>query len=242
VYPTLADRIVKSHNKSKTSKAHIQIVGPLKLQNELMAWFLHDATGLNCICGKDLDVESLPVQSKSKPVLVLLDCLSSDLSNLGSKLRVLTASGVKNYYLALFNVAAGQSIGNDLVGWGIRGLFYSDDPLTHISKGVMAILNGEFWFSRDTLVKYLLEYSDARGKHRKQNTFLTSRETEILLLLASGVSNNQIAVGLGISPHTVKTHIYNIYSKINVPNRLQAALWAAKNLQVSANPKIVEKS
>jgi DNA-binding NarL/FixJ family response regulator len=238
----LAGRIDKSQKKNKTSKAHIQIVGPLKLQNELLAWFLHDATGLNCICGKDLDVESLPVQSQSKPVLVLLDCLSSDLSNLGSKLRVLTASGVKNYYLALFNVAAGQSIGNDMVSWGIRGLFYSDDPLTHLSKGVMAILKGEFWFSRDTLVKYLLEYSDAKGKQKKPNNFLTSRETEILLLLASGVSNNQIAVGLGISPHTVKTHIYNIYTKINVPNRLQAALWAAKNLQVSSNPKNIENS
>ena len=238
----MADRIGKSQKKSKTPKAHIQIVGPLKLQNELLAWFLHDATGLNCKCGKDLDVESLPVQSKRKPVLVLLDCLSSDLSNLGSKLRVLTASGVKNYYLALFNVAAGQSVGNDLVSWGIRGLFYSDDPLNHISKGVMAIIKGEFWFSRDTLVNYLLEYGDVKGKHKKPDTYLTSRETEILLLLASGVSNNQMAVGLGISPHTVKTHIYNIYSKINVPNRLQAALWAAKNLQVSANPKIVEKS
>ena len=238
----MTDRTGKSQKKIKTSKAHIQIVGPLKLQNELLAWFLHDATGLNCICGKDLDVKSLPVQSKINPVLVLLDCLSSDLSSLGSKLRVLTASGVKNYYLALFNVAAGQSIGNDLVGWGIRGLFYTDDPLVQISKGVMAILKGEFWFSRDTLVKYLLEYGGTNGKHKKPNTFLTSRETEILLLLASGISNNQIAVGLGISPHTVKTHIYNIYSKINVPNRLQAALWAAKNLQVTANPKIVEKS
>lgn len=237
----MTGNIGKAHKKKNASKAHIHIVGPLKLQNELLAWFLQHTTGLTCICCKDLDVESLPSQSKSHPVLVLLDCLNSDLSNFGAKVRVLSASGAKSYYLALFNVAAGQPTGNDLVSWGIRGLFYGDDPLPHISKGVLAILKGEFWFSRDTLVKYLLEHRDSKGNFKKANAFLTSRETEILMLLASGVSNNQIAAGLGISPHTVKTHIYNIYSKINVPNRLQAALWAAKNLQVSSNAKIMRK-
>jgi DNA-binding CsgD family transcriptional regulator len=59
---------------------------------------------------------------------------------------------------------------------------------------------------------------------------LTLREKEILIMIASGVTNRKIGAFLGISTNTVKTHVYNIFSKISVPNRLQAALWAAKYL------------
>jgi LuxR family transcriptional regulator of csgAB operon len=219
--------------KDTVSKADVQIVGPLKLQNELMAWFLCKTTGLNCMSCKDLDIGSISSTNNSKPSMVLLDCLGSNFSQLQSKVHILTDSGKNDKFIALFNVSSGQFVGNDLVSWGIRGLFYNDDPLTHLSKGVLAILRGEFWFSRETLVKYLLDSRHAEGIHTKTDMILTSRETEILVMVASGVSNGQIANVLGISPHTVKTHIYNIYNKINVPNRLQAALWAAKNLQVS---------
>ena len=124
----------------------------------------------------------------------------------------------------------GQPFGNDLVKKGVRGIFYNSDPLPNLAKGVPAILNGELWYSRKDLMKCLLDSNDDNEFALERRGLLTSREKEILILIASGISNIQIADKLNISRNTVKTHLYNIYNKIKVPNRLQAALWAAKHL------------
>jgi DNA-binding NarL/FixJ family response regulator len=74
---------------------------------------------------------------------------------------------------------------------------------------------------------------EKRGKDvpaKKDKALLTSREIEILAMISLGNKNEAIAEKLFISQNTVKTHIYNIFKKIDVPNRLQASLWAAKNL------------
>jgi DNA-binding CsgD family transcriptional regulator/ArsR family metal-binding transcriptional regulator len=58
---------------------------------------------------------------------------------------------------------------------------------------------------------------------------LSSREIEVISLLAHGSTNKQISAELFISPHTVKSHIVNIFSKLGVRDRAQAAVWAAKH-------------
>ena len=59
---------------------------------------------------------------------------------------------------------------------------------------------------------------------------LTVREKQVLSCIASGYTSQAISDELNISMHTVKTHIYNLYRKINATNRLQATLWATKYL------------
>jgi LuxR family transcriptional regulator of csgAB operon len=200
------------------------------LQNKLMAWYLEEKTGRACTCMKELDEASLSDRNGQRTDLVLLDCLGSDYTSLWSTIRALFDVDKTGIYVAIFNMAAGQRFGNDLVKRGVRGVFYDDDPLPNLAKGVPAILEGELWFSRKDLMKCILEADTDSKLAMELKALLTAREREILLLIASGINNSQIADNLNISRNTVKTHLYNIYNKINVPNRLQAALWAAKHL------------
>jgi NarL family two-component system response regulator LiaR len=59
-------------------------------------------------------------------------------------------------------------------------------------------------------------------------THLTERETEVLRLMADGKENAEIAAALFTSPHTVKSHVSNILAKLEVENRIQAAVYAVR--------------
>lgn len=72
-------------------------------------------------------------------------------------------------------------------------------------------------------------------KHNKDNekvtgVKLTLREKEVLIMICSGARNKEIAENLGISPNTVKNHVYRIYKKLKVNNRFQTILWSSKHL------------
>jgi DNA-binding NarL/FixJ family response regulator len=62
------------------------------------------------------------------------------------------------------------------------------------------------------------------------NAALSARELEVLRLTAKGLANKQIARSLGISEHTVKIHLGNVFRRIGVSDRTSAALWARDNL------------
>jgi len=80
------------------------------------------------------------------------------------------------------------------------------------------------------MIKFALEEKWPHRLFKADSATLTSREIEVLSVLVSGAKNEEIAEKLFISPHTVKSHLYAIYKKIDVSNRLQAVLWASENL------------
>ena len=95
-------------------------------------------------------------------------------------------------------------------------------------RAARAVLIGELWYPRHILAQFIDRKDTLPNPVDDTCVMLTRREKEIVFKLAEGYSNLEIARHFRISPHTVKTHTYNIYKKINVSNRLQATLWLDK--------------
>jgi len=210
----------------------LYILGPRRLQNDLLAQFAETDTDLElaCLCCESQEEIPLLVDIQARHTsMILLDCQDSGLDNTLRILEGLEEPYFRHYLVVLFNVKPSAGIEELALQIGVKGFFYSDDPLERIGKGIQMIFGGELWVSREILSK---SYAKSRKGERpllKKDNPLTDRETEILALISAGAKNDQIAEELCISPNTVKTHIYNIFKKISVPNRLQAALWAVKN-------------
>lgn len=210
----------------------IRVIGPRRLQNELMALFLHRETGARCTGVEDPSrLSAKDIREIRDSGLILLDCLDRNAEGFPGALESDLEKTLRGCRVALFNIRAGQGIEEKGLGHGVKGFFYEQDPPERFPRGVRAIFDGELWASREIMAKYIAKdpRRDSMPKE-KDPSLLSPREIEILVMLATGARNGDIAKGLFISPNTVKTHVYNIFKKIGVPNRLQAALWAAKNL------------
>lgn len=211
--------------------AYVHVIGENKLQNDLLLSFLKDKTGFDGKCSNKL--ESLTfIQQKEFPQFFLLDWISINRENIWSEISSWRCKNLSQCYFAFCNVDAKVDIEKLALANKIQGLFYKNDPPHIIPKGICAILNGDLWYSRKSLTKCILEnnHSNNLTVHDTDADLLTLREKEVLALIASGYRNQQIADELCISIHTITTHTYNIYHKINVSNRLQATFWAVKHL------------
>lgn len=224
------DPLPISQEELSLSDKIIFIKSPPRLQDELLLRFIEERTKIKCRRIYDFkDVEIFKDEGSESSMIILLDCSGKNISEIFSELEIDDHELFSKYNVCLFNVPREKGIEIKAIRLGIRGFFYQQDPLQLILKGISLIFSGELFVSRKILAEFVLNNKKVKTPVN-DGIILTAREIEILGLISAGVSNPDIAEKLFISPHTVKTHVYNLFKKINVNNRLQAALWASNNL------------
>lgn len=111
---------------------------------------------------------------------------------------------------------------------GVDGYILKDSESLKLKKAIMAVKDGENYI-QPSLIPALNSQLVNRDSDKDMISSLTNRELEVLVQVANGMFNKEIATNLNISERTVKNHISNIFKKIDVSDRTQAAVFAIKN-------------
>lgn len=172
--------------------------------------------------------EALRVISETRPDVVLLDINMPSMNGIDClkhikkefpdiKVIMLTIHEDAEYLIETINI-------------GAEGYVLKDAEVSSLIKAINNVVNGEVYIHPTLSGILVREYKKKdRNSDEYSENELTKREYEVIRLISKGYNNKEIAIELFISEKTVKNHVSNIFKKIKVTDRTQAALYAIKN-------------
>ena len=110
---------------------------------------------------------------------------------------------------------------------GARGFLLKDAGPALLTQAIHAAADGDALIAPSVTVRLLAAFARSqKGPSAQPIEPLTSREEQVLLPVAQGRTNSEIAADLHISPSTVKTHLASLMRKLGARNRVELAMWA----------------
>lgn len=165
--------------------------------------------------------EALEFISRQKPDVVVMDILMPIMDGI-TAIKAIRKDYPGVEVIALTSVLEDASVVN-AVRAGAIGYLLKDTAAEELRRSIKAAANGQVQLSPEAAARLMREIRAPESPEK-----LTARETEVLGLLAGGKTNKEIAYTLSVSETTVKSHVSNILTKLGVPSRTQAALYAVK--------------
>ncbi len=176
------------------------------------------------VVGEAADGESGYLKAQSlKPDVILMDLVMDRLDGIGATQKIL-AESPEQKILILTSFLDDEKVFPALAA-GAKGYILKTSQAAEIANAVRKVASGQ-----DVLSEAVKEKINQQ-KHRKPELYdeLSKREMEVLKILAQGLSNQEIADQLFISLKTVKTHVSNIFNKLEVSDRTQATIYAIQH-------------
>ncbi|MBI3696857.1 MAG: response regulator transcription factor [Acidobacteria bacterium] len=176
--------------------------------------------------------EVLDILQKQEPDILLLDLKMPGLDGL-STLQRLQAQKTKTRVIVL-TASDDESEYVQAMKFGTSGIVLKQTATELLIKSIRKVYGGEIWLDSRTTAAVMKQFAapgDAGAKDRERSP-LSQREREIVVLVAQGFKNKEIAERMFISEQTVKNHLHNIFDKLGVSDRLELALYAIhKNIR-----------
>lgn len=201
----------------------ILLVDDHQLVRAGLASLLEGADDLEVVGEAADGAQALDVAAQTAPDVVLMD-LSMPVMDGVAATRSLLAATPDVAVVVLTSFADNSRVAEALAA-GAVGYLLKDSHPRDLLAGIRAAAAGHAPLD-PRVARSLLP--DARGNDPVDA--LSSRERQVLRLVSRGMANKQVARALGISEHTVKVHLGNVFKQIGVGDRTSAAMWAREHL------------
>jgi DNA-binding NarL/FixJ family response regulator len=168
-------------------------------------------------------VQAITQAKEHRPDVILMDLSMPDLDGVEATRRIVDAD--TGAHVVMLSSFSGRADILRAIDAGAIGYLLKDADPDELLRGIRAAARGE----SPIAAKAASVLVSARTEHTEAGLELSTREREVLKLVVAGFGNKQIAQQLGIAEKTVKAHLTNVFQRLHVTNRAQAASWAQRH-------------
>jgi DNA-binding NarL/FixJ family response regulator len=172
--------------------------------------------------------ETVRLVPQLNPQVLVLDLSMPKLTGLEA-LRELSKLGLQTRAIILTAAIEKEQI-IEALQLGAHGVVFKDAAIELLIKAIHCVNDGQYWIGHESIADLIQVLRQMNPAHpdsvARQGFGVTSREMEVIALVASGYTNKDLAHKLGITEHTAKRHLTNIFDKLGVSNRLELVLFA----------------
>jgi DNA-binding NarL/FixJ family response regulator len=218
-------------NLSKNLVNTVMVIDDQCLYREMLSELLMRQDHLDVIADVGFDQEHLSLALNLKPDLIIADPCMNHEENIPCVFRL--AQQCRDSHVLLIASPCSPHHYLEFIKAGVAGIVLKTQNSSVLLKAVDRVLANELWIDRAILKADIPEIAPSSSLDTHEHFGLASlskREKQVVNLVVKGHNTSSIAQSLHISEKTVRNHIYSIYGKLEVKDRLELALFVTRKV------------